>query len=241
MKVIAIGADISSNDVSVSKTLISNIENNIYRIKDLGAEKVGLTNITGDDVVVSAFVEDYLIEDINNSIVDVLRDCAEDIGDLKGISKNKKEASEGISYAEAKVKNDKYPDAVILAFDTYAGENFVDDIANSAIEAASGMKNLSDISQRINDETKEIPGLGFVSNETDDPVVVATIEDMESVGAIAGAMVGAALGNKNVYLVERGTPSYVIPGSAILSVSAFLNGNIMDLAIPFNEKTRILR
>lgn len=241
MKAIAIGADISSNDVSVSKTLISDIEDNIYRIKDLGAEKVGLTNITGDDVVVSAFVEDNLVEDINNGIVDVLRDCAEDIGDLKGISKNKKEAGEGISYAEAKVNKDKYPDAIILAFDTYAGESFVGDVANSAIEAASEMKGISDISQRIKDEAKKIPGLGFVSNETDDPVVVATVEDMESVGAITGAMVGAALGNKNVYLVERGAPSYVIPGSVILSVSAFLNGNIMDLAIPFSKKTRILR
>ncbi|MDR3291057.1 MAG: hypothetical protein LBT10_02810 [Methanobrevibacter sp.] len=241
MKAIAIGADISLNDVSVSETLIKNIEDNLYRIKELGAEKVGLTNITGDDIVISAFVKDNLVEDINNSIVDVLRDCAEDIGDLKGISKNKEEAGEGISYAEAKIKQDRYPDAVILAFDTYAGENFVGDVANSTIEAASSMNGLSDISQKIENKTKEIPGVGFVSNETDDPVVLATVKDMESVGIIAGAMVGAALGNKNVYLVERGTPCYIIPGSVILTVSAFLNGNIMDLAISFQEKTRILR
>ncbi|MDR2623397.1 MAG: hypothetical protein LBC39_02325 [Methanobrevibacter sp.] len=241
MKAIAIGADISSNDVSVSKTLIKNIENNLYRIKDLGAEKVGLTNITGDDIVISAFVEDDLVEDINNRIFNVLKDCAEDIGDLKGISKNKEEAGEGISYAEAKIKQGRYPDAVILAFDTYSGENFVGNVANSAIEAAIGMDGLSDISQKIKNETKEIPGLGFVSEETDDPVIVATVEDMESVGTIVGAMVGAALGNKNVYLVKRGTPSYIIPGSVILSVSAFLNGNIMDLAVPFHERTRILR
>jgi len=241
MKAVAIGADVSSNDVSVSKTLIKDIEDNLYRIKNLGAEKVGLTNITGDDVVISAFVEDDLVEDINNGIIDVLRDCSEDIGDLKGISKNKEEAGEGISYAEAKLKENRYPDAIILAFDTYAGESFVGDVANSAIEAATGMTGLSDISQKIKNEVKGIPGVGFVSNETDDPVVVATIEDMKSVGSIAGSMIGAALGNKSVYLIERGTPSYVIPGSVILSVSAFLNGNIMDLAIPFQERTRILR
>ncbi|MDR2873846.1 MAG: hypothetical protein LBV42_03785 [Methanobrevibacter sp.] len=241
MKAIAIGSDISSNDISVSKSLIENVQNNLYKIKDLGAEKVSLTNVTGDDIVISAFVKDELVEKINNGIVNVLEECAEDIGDLKGISKNKENAGEGISYAEAKIHQDRFPDALILAFDTYYGESFVSDVANSAIEAAYRMKGLTDISKKIENETREIPGVGFVSNETDDPVVLATIENMRSVGIIAGAMVGAALGNQNVYLVERGTPSNIMPGSVILSVSAFLNGNIMDLAIPFQQRTRILR
>jgi hypothetical protein len=241
MKVVAIGADISSNDISVSDSLIENVQNNLYKVKDLGAVKVSLTNVTGDDIVISAFVEDELVEKINNGIVDVLRESAEDIGDLKGISKNKEDAGEGISYAEAKIRQDRYPDALILAFDTYGGEGFVSDVANSAIEAAYGMKGVTDISKKIENKTKEIPGVGFVSNETDDPVIVVSIEDMESVGSIAGAMVGASLGNKNVYLVERETPSNVIPGSVILSISAFLNGNVMDLAIPLQQRTRILR
>jgi hypothetical protein len=71
-------------------------------------------------------------------------------------------------------------------------------------------------------------------------VVVATIEDIEAVGVVAGAMVGAALGTKNVYLVKRGTPSYVIPGSVIVSVSAFMNGNVMDLSVPLAQRMRIL-
>jgi hypothetical protein len=41
--------------------------------------------------------------------------------------------------------------------------------------------------------------------------------------------------------VKRGAPSYVIPGSVILSVTAYMNGNMMDLAVPFEERTRILR
>jgi hypothetical protein len=83
--------------------------------------------------------------------------------------------------------------------------------------------------------------VGYVSSETDDPVVVATVENIESVGVIAGAMIGAALGNKNTYLVERGTTCNVLPGSVIFSATAFMNGNVIDLAVPFQNKTRILR
>jgi len=72
-------------------------------------------------------------------------------------------------------------------------------------------------------------------------VVAATIEDIESMGIVAGAMMGAALGNKNVYLVERGSPSYVIPGSVIMSITAYMNGNVMDLAVPLSERMRILK
>ena len=72
-------------------------------------------------------------------------------------------------------------------------------------------------------------------------VVVATVENIESVGVIAGAMIGAALGNKNTYLVKRGTTCNVLPGSVIFSATAFMNGNVIDLAVPFENKTRILR
>lgn len=73
------------------------------------------------------------------------------------------------------------------------------------------MKNCTDVSDYIEAKSRKIPGVGYVSPETDDPVVVATIEDIESVGVIAGAMIGAALGNKNTYLVKRGTTCNVLP------------------------------
>ena len=73
MKVVAIGADISSNDVSVSDSLIENIEKEIPKLIDLGAKKAALTNVTGDDVVISAFVEDDLLETVNKGIVDLLK------------------------------------------------------------------------------------------------------------------------------------------------------------------------
>ena len=239
MKLTSIGADVSCNDVSCSKNMITNIERDIHEIVDAGAFKAALTNVTGDDLVISAFVDDEKLEAVNKAIVDVLSKNAEDVGDLAGIADNPQDAGEGISYAEAKIRQDRYPDAVILAFDTYGGEPFVKNVVKSSMDAARGMDHVTDIGGG-NHGTVKIPGVGFVSDETDDPVVVATIEDIESVGIVAGAMVGAALGNKNVYLVKRGTPSYVIPGSVIVSVSAFMNGNVMDLSVPLAQRMRIL-
>ena len=241
MKITAIGADISKNDVSCSSELVEAIEKNLQTVKDLGARDVALTNVTGDDVVVSAFVEDDLLEPVNEGLVNVLKMSAENLGDLSGISDTPEDAGEGISYAEATIRKDFYPDAIILGFDTYGGEPFVADVANSAIEAAKGMKNCTDVSDYIEPKTRKIPGVGYVSPETDDPVVVATVENIESVGVIAGAMIGAALGYKNVYLVKRGATCNVLPGSVIFSATAFMNGNVIDLAVPFENKTRILR
>ena len=241
MKITAIGEDISKNDVSCSAELVATIESNLYKVKELGARDVALTNVTGDDVVVSAFVEDDLLEPINEGIVNILKESAENFGDLSGISQNPEDAGEGFSYAEASIRPDRYPDAIVLGFDTYGGEPFVGDVANSAIEAAKGMTNMTDVSELIEPKIRHIPGVGYVSPETDDPVVVATVENIESVGVIAGAMIGAALGNKNVYLVKRGTTCNVLPGSVIFSATAFMNGNVIDLAVPFENKTRILR
>ena len=225
MKITAIGADISRNDVSCSNTLVENIESDLYKLKALGARDAALTNVTG----------------VNEGIVNILKDNAENLGDLSGISQSPDTAGEGISYAEASIRQDRYPDAIVLGFDTYGGESFVGDAANSAIEAAKGMKNMTDVSDLIEPKSKKIPGVGYVSPETDDPVIVATVENIESVGVIAGAMIGAALGNKNVYLVKRGTNCNVLPGSVIFSATAFMNGNVIDLAVPFENKTRILR
>lgn len=241
MKITAIGADISKNDVSCSAKLVETIENNLYKVIELGARDVALTNVTGDDVVISAFVEDDLLEPINEGIVNVLKESAENLGDLSGISQNPDDAGEGISYAQASIRPDRFPDAIVLGFDTYGGEPFVGEVANSAIAAAKGMKNVTDVSDYIEPKIREIPGVGYVSPETDDPVVVATIENIESIGIVAGAMIGAALGCKNTYLVKRGTTCNVLPGSVIFSATAFMNGNVIDLAVPFENKTRILR
>ena len=72
-----------------------------------GAYKAALTNITGDDVVISAFVEDDKLEEVNRGIVDILRRNAEDLGDINGISATPEGAGEGVSYAEAKIRQDQ--------------------------------------------------------------------------------------------------------------------------------------
>ncbi len=239
MKVTAIGADISNNDVSCSPSLIENLEKDIPKLLELGAEKAALTNITGDDVAIAAFCRDELLEKVNAGIVEILRDNAEDLGDLNGISTDPDKAGEGISYAEANLHEEGYHDAIIMHFDTYGGEGFVEDVANAAIEAATGMKNVIDVSDRIG-ERHDIPGVGYVSNDTDDPVVVVTVDNLEQIAVVAGAMAGAALGCKNTYLVRRHTPCNVLPGSVLVSLTAMTNGNIIDLAIPFENKTRIL-
>ena len=155
MKVTAIGADISKNDVSCSSKLVETIEKNLYTLKELGARDAALTNVTGDDVVISAFVEDDLLEPVNEGIVNILKMSAESHGDLSGIAQNPDDAGEGISYAEANIRPDRYPDAIVLGFDTYGGEPFVADVANSAIDAAKGMKNLTDVSDYIEPKTKK--------------------------------------------------------------------------------------
>ncbi|HTX61247.1 MAG TPA: hypothetical protein VMC48_02985 [Methanobacterium sp.] len=241
MKLTSIGADISRNDVSCSSSLIKNVEADIRQLTELGAHSAALTNITGDDLVISAFVPDKKLKNINAAIVEILKKNAENLGDIGGISSTKEEAGEGISYAEADIRQDRYPDAVILAFDTYGGEPFVKKVANSVLKAAEGMYGVTDTTGELTGKTYKIPGVGYVSDQTDDPVVAATIEDIESVGVVAGAMMGAALGNKNVYLVKRGTPSYVVPGSVIMSITAFMNGNVMDLAVPLAQRMRILK
>ncbi|MCE5213264.1 MAG: hypothetical protein LLF83_00900 [Methanobacterium sp.] len=241
MKLTCIGADISKNDVSCSSSLIKNIESDISHLMNVGAYSAALTNITGDDLVISAFVPDEELKVINKAIVDILQENAEDIGDVGGISPTPEGAGEGISYAEADIRQDRYPDAVIVAFDTYGGESFVGKVANSVIQAAQGMDGVTDTGGGITDGILKIPGVGYVSDKTDDPVVAATVEDIESIGVVAGSMMGAALGNKNVYLVKKGTPSYVIPGSVIMSISAYMNGNVMDLAVPLSQKMQILR
>lgn len=241
MKLTSIGADISNNDVSCSCELVRNVDNDIHKLIDLGAHSAAVTNVTGDDLVISAFVPEGKLEDINAAIVEILRNNAEDIGDVNGISPTPEGAGEGISYAEANIRQDRYPDAVIVSFDTYGGEPFVGKVANTAIQAAKGIEGVTDTSSQITEGPQKIPGVGYVSDQTDDPVVAATIEDMESVGIVAGAMAGAALGNKNVYMVKRGSPSYVIPGSVIMSVTAFMNGNVIDLAVPLSQRMRILK
>lgn len=241
MKMLCHGIDISDNDVSCSDSLIKNIEDNLYKVRNSGASFALLSNITGDDIVVTAVVEDdSLVEIVNKNIFDLFKENALGFDDLNGVGLRKEDAGEGISYVELDLDSNFYPDAVVISFDTYCGEYFVSDVAKSAVEAADNMKNVHSVKSSVVNSITHIPGVGYVSNQTDDPVVVANITNVEDVGVVAGAMIGAILGHKNTYLVKRHTPINVIPGSVIFSVTAIMNGNIIDLAESFSFRSRIM-
>ncbi len=242
MKMLCHGIDISDNDVSCSDSLIDSIEKNLYKIKEVGASQVLLSNITGDDIVITAVVEDdNLVEIVNKSIFDLLKDNALGFDDLNGVGQKREDAGEGISYVELELNSSFYPDAIVISFDTYCGEYFVENVAKSALEAAKGMQHVYNVDSSLIKTTQHIPGVGYVSNQTDDPVVVANVTNTEHIGVVAGAMIGAILGHKNTYLVKRHTPINVIPGSVIFSVTAIMNGNLIDLAEYFSVRTQILR
>ncbi len=241
MKMVSFGVDISDNDVSCSDDLIKSIEDNLYKIKEAGAVFARLSNITGDDIVIVAVIDDEdSLEKVNKTIFEVLKDNALGFDDLNGVGKTPEEAGEGISYASINLDPNYYPDAIIVAFDTYCGESFVDKVAKSALKAAVGMDYVNDTSYSVVDDVQYIPGVGYVSSQTDDPVVMVAVENVEEIGVVAGAMTGAILGNKNTYLVKRNTPTNVIPGSVIFSITAILNGNVMDLAEPLSYRMKIL-
>lgn len=242
MKMLSHGIDISDNDVSCSKSLIESVENSLGTVRDAGAIWALLSNITGDDIVVSAVVEDdSLVEKVNQSIYNLFRENALGFDDLNGVGLKREDAGEGISYVELDLNPDFYPDCIVISFDTYCGEYFVENVAQSAVEAATGMQDVFNVKSSIINSITHIPGVGYVSNQTDDPVVVANVTNVEQVGVVAGAMIGAILGNKNTYLVKRHTPINVIPGSVIFSATAIMNGNPIDLAENFSFRSRIMK
>ena len=242
MKMLCFGVDISDNDISCSDELILDVQRSLDRIYSSGAGIVRLTNITGDDIVLTAVVDDDNdVSRVNKAIYDVLYECARGFDDLNGVSSDESSAGEGISYVEVELDPDFLPDAVIVSFDTYCGESFVGKVAYDAMRAARGLDYVGCVESSVVDGVRQIPGLGFVSSETDDPVVVASVLNVEYVGVVAGAMIGAILGNKNTYLVRRGTSADVIPGSVIFTVTALMNGNVIDLSEHFSYRFRLLK
>lgn len=241
MKMICMGLDISDNDISCGEDIVNNVDDSLSRIIDDNVIFSKVTNVTGDDITVTSIIKDDMtLEVTNRKVYDILYENALGFDDLRGVSKTKDDAGEGISYAEIELNPDYYPDAVVIAFDTYCGESFVSDVAMKATKAIEGMDNVGSVSCSVVEDIKEIPGVGFVSSCTDDPVIVASVENVNDVGVVAGAAMGAILGYGNTYLVKKSTACNVIPGSAIFSVSAIMNCNVIDLSGAFIHRCRIL-
>lgn len=241
MKMICMGLDISDNDISCSNDIANDVDKSLSQLVDENVIFSRITNITGDDITVCTIInDDATLESTNKRIYDILYDNALGFDDLNGVSTSMDNAGEGISYAEIELNEKFYPDAVVISFDTYCGESFVSDVALKATKAIEGMDNVGRVSCSVVDDVKKIPGVGYVSRNTDDPVIVASVENTSDVGVVAGAAIGAILGYQNTYLVRRNTACNVIPGSVIFSVSAIMNCNIIDLSHAFIHRCRLL-
>ena len=221
----SISIDISSNDVETNPIVNEKISRELPLITPPGV-KSALSNITGDDIVITSFVPENLIEETNKSIMDLLRKHAEGFEDLNGISEYPEDAGEGVSYAVAKAGS-KYGDALIVSFDTYGGENIVNEMALFVEDI--GKKYGFDASSSISSKPKKIHGIGYSGVATDDPVVIITFEELKELSKLAGMIFGGLLGFDNLYFVRRGAPTNILPPGVIYTMSAFLNGNVIDL------------
>ncbi|MBW9221705.1 hypothetical protein KKP97_01465 [Methanothermococcus sp. SCGC AD-155-C09] len=225
MYITSIGIDISSNDVRTSSNIIKKINKELPLVVPNGIKSV-LSNITGDDIVITSLVPEELIKENNASILSLLKKHAEGFDDLNGISKNPKEARAGISYAMAKAGSN-YGDSIIVSFDTYGGEDIVNEMALFVEDI--GKKYGFDVSSSVSEYPKKIPGVGYSGIDTDDPVVVITFKELKDLPKLAGLIFGGLLGFNNLYFVKCGSATDILPPGVIYTMSAFLNGNIIDL------------
>ncbi|ACV24791.1 hypothetical protein [Methanocaldococcus fervens] len=224
--IVSIGVDISDNDVKTNPKINELVNKEVKkRLSKLGT-KACISNITGDDIVITSFVPEDLVEESNKIIFEILNKYAEGFDDLSGISKEKEKAGEGLSYAIAEAASE-YGDAIIVAFDTYGGEGFVDEMALFVKEI--GEKFGYDVGCSVSDEAVEIPGVGYTGAESDDPVVVITVEELDDIKKLAGLIYGGLLSFDKLYFVENGEEISIIPPGVIYTMTAFLNGNIIDL------------
>jgi len=223
----SISIDISYDDVKTNPIVNSKIERELQNInnKNKGVKST-ISNITGDDIVITSFVPENLIKETNKNILKILKKYAEGFDDLNGLSDSPNSAGESISYATAKVGSD-YGDALIISFDTYGGEDIVNEMALFVKDI--GEKYGFDVGCSIYDKPKNIEGIGYSGVSTDDPVVIITFKELKELPKLAGMIFGGLLGFDNLYFVKRGTATNILPPGVIYTMSAFLNGNVIDL------------
>ncbi|NPA63318.1 MAG: hypothetical protein GXN95_07220 [Methanococci archaeon] len=224
--IISLGVDISNNDVRTNPKINRIVDSEVKRrLSKLGIKSC-ISNITGDDIVITSLVPENLIEENNRIVFEILKEYAEGFSDLNGISDTAEGAGEGISYAIAEAISE-YGDALIVAFDTYGGESFVDEIALFVKEI--GEKFGYDVGCSVSNTARKIPGVGYTGAESDDPVVIITTKNLEDISKIACLIYGGLLNYDRLYFVKRGEGADILPPGVVYTISAFLNGNVIDL------------
>ncbi|WP_456418496.1 hypothetical protein [Methanocaldococcus infernus] len=224
MYIVSIGVDIFDNDVKANLNLVREIDRELRELRKINIIS-RVSNITGDDIVITSLVPNKeKIEENNKRVFKILYNHAESFDDLNGVSQAKEKAGEGISYAVAKAYS-KYGDAIVVAFDTYGGEGIVNEMASFVKEI--GEKFGYSVGSSV--ETRYIDGLGYVGEETDDPIVVITVKKLEEIKRLAYLIYGALLSFENLRFVRNGSEINIVPPGVICTMTAFLNGNIIDL------------
>ncbi|AEH06166.1 hypothetical protein [Methanothermococcus okinawensis] len=232
----SISIDISSNDVETNPIVNEKIRRELSLITHPDV-KSALSNITGDDIVITSFVPENLIEETNKNIIKLLKKHAEGFEDLNGISEHPEDAGEGVSYAIAKAGS-KYGDSLIVSFDTYGGEDIVNEMALFVEDI--GKKYGFDVGSSVSNKPKKIHGVGYSGIATDDPVVIITFEELKELPKLAGLIFGGLLSFDNLYFVKKGTATNILPPGVIYTMSAFLNGNVIDLYDGIRRKYNLL-
>ncbi len=232
--IVSIGVDISNNDVNTNSEINKKIEN---ELKKLSYPSV-ISNITGDDITITSLISEDRIEQHNKKIIEILKKHAESFDDLNGISANEYGASEGISYAISK-NCSKYGDALIISFDTYGGEDFVNSAA-LFVEDIGKKYGYDSNSSVFEGKSKYIPGVGYVGSETDDPVVVISCNGLDEIHKLSCLIFGGLLSFDRVYFVKRGSGIDIVPPGVIYTMSAFLGGNVIDLYNGIKRKYNLL-
>lgn len=86
-----------------------------------------------------------------------------------------------------------------------------------------------DVGCSVSNEPIEIPGIGYTGAESDDPVVVITVEELDDIPKLAGLIYGGLLSFDKLYFVKNGDEVNILPPGVIYTMTAFLNGNVIDL------------
>ncbi len=223
LRAVSFSADISDSDVRVPRPLLKRVARDLKHVENEfeGVLYARLGPVCGDDLSVVYVVEEDHLEDVNSAVFDIFRRYGGE--DVAGVSDDPENAGEGPSYAEARCPESEYQDLVVALFDTYAGENRVQEIAELCDAALDPLCYDHDVSG----PGKHIPGVGYVGEDTDDPTVIATTSSLDQVGPCVGCLVGVGKGAGAVP-VRRCSRADVLPGTVMVSVVAVLNGNVVD-------------
>ncbi|ENN96524.1 hypothetical protein J422_01885 [Methanocaldococcus villosus KIN24-T80] len=226
MYIVSFGVDIADNDVEANKDINDLVDKEVRERLARYGIKGRISNVTGDDIVITSLTPKDKLELNNKIIFETLKKYAKSFDDLNGVAEKPEKAKEGVSYAITEALSD-YGDAIIVSFDTYGGEKMVNEMALTVKEICEKLN--YNVDSSVTEGPKYIHGVGYTGKETDDPVVVIAVRELEDIKKLSCIIFGTLLSFDNLYFVKSGEKINILPPGVIYTMSAFLNGNIIDL------------